>query len=70
MGRRKKHETESYENAEGFQIEDMEGNAVLPEDEDDEHDPFWDDDDEEGGDDNGHFNDIAESNDWEEGYDY
>jgi hypothetical protein len=29
MAGRKKHQEESFENAEGFQIEDLEGNAVV-----------------------------------------
>ena len=29
MSRRKKHQEESFETADGFQIEDMEGNAVV-----------------------------------------
>ncbi|HQQ74393.1 MAG TPA: hypothetical protein PK031_04520 [Pseudomonadales bacterium] len=62
MSRRKKHQEESFETADGFQIEDMEGNAVvddallddmLPDEAvkadallEDEHNPFWDDEDE------------------------
>ncbi len=70
MSRRKKHQEESYENAEGFQIEDLEGNAV-PGDElldEDEEDSFWSDDDEKEEDD--FFSSVAEENNWEEGYDY
>lgn len=79
MSRRKKNQEESFENAEGFQIEDMEGNAVIddvPADDlladdllDDEKDPFWDDEDDEKEEDE-YFNSVAENNDWEEGYDY
>lgn len=79
MSRRKKTpEHESYETAEGFQIEDMEGNPVadevLLEDpllEVDSADDFWDEDEEEDEvDEDEHFNSIAEENNWEEGYDY
>lgn len=78
MARRKKTpEHESYETADGFQIEDMEGNPVeeeaLLEDpllEEDEGDSFWDDDEEDEVDEDEHFNSIAEENNWEEGYDY
>lgn len=83
MPRRKKHQEESFETADGFQIEDMEGNAVadetLPEDEDtlqgdalleDEYDPFWDDEDDDEKEEDEYFNSVAENNDWEEGYDY
>ena len=70
MSRRKKHQEESYENAEGFQIEDMQGNAVeADEDLDEDSDSFWDDDEDEQDEDE-HFNSIAENEDWEEGYDY
>lgn len=72
MSRRKKHQEESYENAEGFQIEDIHGNAVaedaLPEDEDN---GFWaDDDDDEEHEEDDFFSSVAEENNWEEGYDY
>ena len=80
MARRKKTpEHESYETADGFQIEDMEGNPVaedaLLEDpllEAEGTDDFWDEDDEEDDevDEDEHFNSIAEENNWEEGYDY
>lgn len=62
MSRRKKHQEESFETADGFQIEDMEGNAVvddallddtLPDEAvkadallEEEHNAFWDDEDE------------------------
>jgi len=82
MSSRKKHQEESFETADGFQIEDMEGNAVvddiLPEDEtpvidallEDEHDPFWDEEDDDEKEEDEYFNAVAENNDWEEGYDY
>ena len=54
MSRRKKHQEESFETADGFQIEDMEGNAIT--DEEKEEDEY--------------FNSVAEENNWEEGYDY
>lgn len=70
MARRKKSSEDSYETAAGFQIEDMEGNAVggdeLP---DEEEDSFWADDDEEQEEDD-FFSSVAEENNWEEGYDY
>ncbi len=74
MSRRKKHQEESFETAEGFQIEDMEGNAVTDDtpannELEDDYDPFWDDDEDEQDEDE-HFNSIAENEDWEEGYDY
>ena len=40
MAKRKKNTEESYENAEGFQIEDMEGNIVDDELLEDEEDSF------------------------------
>ena len=62
MSRRKKHQEESFETADGFQIEDMEGNAVvddallddvLPDEVvkadallEEERNAFWDDEDE------------------------
>ncbi len=84
MARRKKTGEESYETADGFQIEDIEGNAVVDdevieaasgEDLSDEallnegKGSFWDDEDDDAEEDE-HFNTIAENNDWEEGYDY
>lgn len=82
MSRRKKTQEESFETADGFQIEDMEGNVVpddtAPEDEtlksdalpEDEYDPFWDDEDDDEKEEDEYFNSVAENNDWEEGYDY
>jgi hypothetical protein len=86
MSRRKKHQEESFETADGFQIEDMEGNAVvddlLVEDAfpseasasdallEDEHDPFWDDDEDDEKEEDEYFNSVAENSNWEEGYDY
>jgi len=86
MSRRKKHQEESFETADGFQIEDMEGNAVidetildgaLPDDMtasdallDEEHDPFWDDDEDDETEEDEYFNSVAENSNWEEGYDY
>ena len=82
MSSRKKHQEESFETADGFQIEDMEGNAVvdevLPDDKtpvidallEDEHNPFWDDEDDDEKEEDEYFNSVAENNDWEEGYDY
>jgi hypothetical protein len=77
MSRRKKPQEESFETAEGFQIEDMEGNAVTDDiplidkldAEEDERNAFWDDEDDEKEEDE-YFNSVAENNDWEEGYDY
>ncbi|HQQ62009.1 MAG TPA: hypothetical protein PLF22_00390 [Pseudomonadales bacterium] len=70
MSRRKKHQEESYETAEGFQIEDMEGNAVTDDVLlDEEEDSFWADDEEEKEEDD-FFSSVAEENNWEEGYDY
>lgn len=71
MSRRKKQQEESYETADGFQIEDMEGNAVTGDEllDEDEEDGFWADDDEEGEEDE-FFSSVAEENNWEEGYDY
>ena len=63
MSRRKKHQEESFETADGFQIEDMEGNAITG-----EEDSFWNDDEEKEEDE--YFNSVAEENNWEEGYDY
>jgi hypothetical protein len=70
MSRRKKHQEESYENAEGFQIEDLEGNAVTSDEllDEDEEDGFWSDEEEKEEDD--FFSSVAEENNWEEGYDY
>ena len=86
MSRRKKHQEESFETADGFQIEDMEGNAVvddmlveeaLPSETsagdallEEENDPFWDDDEDDEKEEDEYFNSVAENNDWEEGYDY
>ena len=71
MSRRKKNQEESYETAEGFQIEDMEGNIITDEGapEGDE-DSFWADDDEDEQEEDDFFNSVAEENNWEEGYDY
>jgi len=69
MAKRKKDTEESYENADGFQIEDMEGNAVEDELLEDEEDSFWKDDEDEKEDDD-FFSSVAEENNWEEGYDY
>ena len=77
MSRRKHEQEESFETADGFQIEDMEGNPVedeLPEDEEavSTRSSFWDEDedDEEEREEDDYFNSLAEQNDWEEGYDY
>lgn len=70
MARRKKSQEESYETADGFQIEDMEGNLVEEEPLDEEENGgFWADDDDEQEEDD-YFSSVAENNDWEEGYDY
>jgi hypothetical protein len=69
MAKRKKDTEETYETADGFQIEDMEGNAVDDELLDDEEDSFWKDDEEEKEEDD-FFSSVAEENNWEEGYDY
>ena len=69
MAKRKKGTEESYENADGFQIEDIEGNAVEDELLENEEDDFWSDDEEEKEEDD-FFNSVAEENNWEEGYDY
>ncbi|MBK8287455.1 MAG: hypothetical protein IPK95_01470 [Cellvibrionales bacterium] len=70
MSRRKKHQEESFETADGFQIEDMEGNAITGEEllDEEEEDSFWNDDEEKEEDE--YFNSVAEENNWEEGYDY
>ena len=78
MSRRKREQEDSFETAEGFQIEDMEGNPVEDTLEEDEEglstsrNSFWDDDEDEDEDaeEDDYFNSIAEQNDWEEGYDY
>lgn len=84
MAGRKKQQEESFENAEGFQIEDMEGNAVVEDEIIDAdaviaektlregHDRFWEDDEVEDDEteEDEYFNSVAENNDWEEGYDY
>ena len=71
MSRRKKHQEESYENAEGFQIEDMHGNAVADDEALEDEDSFWaDDDDDEEQEEDDFFSSVAEENNWEEGYDY
>lgn len=86
MSRRKKHQEESFETADGFQIEDMEGNAVvddllveevLPSEVsandtvlEDEYDPFWDEDEDDEKEEDEYFNSVAENSNWEEGYDY
>lgn len=71
MSRRKKNQEESYETAEGFQIEDMEGNAVADDTLlDEEDDSFWADDDEDEQEEDDFFSSVAEENNWEEGYDY
>lgn len=69
MTKRKKDTEESYENADGFQIEDIEGNAVEDELLEDEEDSFWKDDEDEKEEDD-FFSSVAEENNWEEGYDY
>ena len=70
MSRRKKHQEESFETADGFQIEDMEGNAITGEEllDEEEGDSFWNDDEEKEEDE--YFNSVAENSNWEEGYDY
>ena len=70
MSRRKKHQEESFETADGFQIEDMEGNAFTGEEllDEEEEDSFWNVDEEKEEDE--YFNSVAEENNWEEGYDY
>ena len=70
MAQRKKNTEESYENADGFQIEDMEGNAVDDGLLEDEEDSFWSDDEEEEKEEDDFFSSVAEENNWEEGYDY
>ncbi|MEZ5539112.1 MAG: hypothetical protein R3E63_03970 [Pseudomonadales bacterium] len=69
MAKRKKNQEETFENADGFQIEDMEGNAVEDDIPEDEEDGFWSDDEEEKEEDD-FFNSVAEENNWEQGYDY
>ena len=69
MAKRKKNQEETFENADGFQIEDMEGNAVEDDIPEDEEDVFWSDDEEEKEEDD-FFNSVAEENNWEQGYDY
>lgn len=68
MAKRKKDFEETYETADGFQIEDMEGNVLDEELLEDEEDSFWADDEEKEEDD--FFSSVAEENNWEEGYDY
>lgn len=71
MARRKKPQEESYETADGFQIEDMEGNLVEDEPlDEDEKSGFWADDDDDEQEEDDYFSSVAENNDWEEGYDY
>lgn len=69
MAKRKKDQEETFENADGFQIEDMEGNAVEDDNPEEEEDSFWSDDEEEKEEDD-FFNSVAEENNWEQGYDY
>jgi hypothetical protein len=69
MAKRKKDFEETYETADGFQIEDMEGNVLDEELPEDEEDSFWSDDEEEKEEDD-FFSSVAEENNWEEGYDY
>ncbi|MCC7516899.1 MAG: hypothetical protein IT470_06130 [Pseudomonadales bacterium] len=78
MSKRKNQQEESYETAEGFQIEDMEGNPVEdePPAEDEAaaaHSNFWDEDedeDDEEQEEDEYFSSVAENSNWEEGYDY
>lgn len=78
MSRRKKEQEESYETADGFQIEDMEGNAVdeaVPEEDETvaAGSRFWDEDedeDDEEQEEDEYFSSVAENSNWEEGYDY
>jgi hypothetical protein len=75
MSRRKQEQEETFETADGFQIEDLEGNPVEEklEEEGDvaARDTFWDEeDDEEEKEEDDYFQSLAEQNDWEEGYDY
>ncbi len=69
MAKRKKHAEESYETADGFQIEDMEGNVIADEAIEDEENDFWADDENEQEEDD-FFSSVAEENNWEAGYDY